>query len=391
MARKTDQEPFLLARGGPFFDLQKEAGLVQAERLNSFRRAAFFVGVTWLVPLMICVMAGTAFGPLTARPYLLDPGVWARSFLAIGLFVLAEAQIEKGLHDGVVHFFGSGLLPLSSLSGAKSAVARALRRRDNALAEAVFALLAIGASVFLLWNMRDQTVASWAVKSGPDGVSYTAAAWWSIVVSNTLFWFLLMRAVWRHIIWSMLLKTFSQLETRLVATHPDGHAGLAFVGRYPNVYVLFTIAVSCVVAAAVTHQVLHGTLTASTFGIVAGLWLVVITAYFGLPLLSFVRPLLDLKGKTVHAASQRATDYQRQVEHKTLGGNIAVPSDETGSTDLPDPGKLYDSAKKLSPVLITKSAMIPVFLSALLPFVAVGLTQLPVKELLPVLKRLLLL
>ena len=42
-------------------------------------------------------------------------------------------------------------------------------------------------------------------------------------------------------------------------------------------------------------------------------------------------------------------------------------------------------------MLVTRSTLVPVSAAALLPFVAIGLTQLPMKELAPILKRLLLL
>jgi hypothetical protein len=41
-----------------------------------------------------------------------------------------------------------------------------------------------------------------------------------------LFWFLLLRWLWRHAVWGLLLRDLARLELRLVATHPDGAGGL---------------------------------------------------------------------------------------------------------------------------------------------------------------------
>lgn len=141
------------------------------------------MAIIWLVPFTICLIAGTAFEPLDTRPYLIDPGVWTKSFVAIGLFILAEARIEKGLHGGVTHFHQSGLLPLSSLAPANAAVAQALQRRDNA---AKVRCWPAGASLFLLRNMRDQTAASWAVIPGAVGSQAAIAS----VDLSTHPWFL---------------------------------------------------------------------------------------------------------------------------------------------------------------------------------------------------------
>ena len=351
-----------------------------------------FVAAAWGVPLLLAVVAGTALGPLELRPYLLDPGVWARSFLAIGFLILAETQVENQLRDGVKQFFAGQLVTENALGAARSAMVKALERRNSMWAELICLLFAVTASLLLLSNTQNQTASSWAVTVANAQRSLSAAAWWSVIVSNTLFWFLLSRSVWRHVIWSLLLLALSRLETRLVATHPDGHAGLAFVGRYPNAYMLFTVAVSSVVSAAVTHQILHSTITASALGAVMALSLIALSAYFGIPLLCFVRQILDLKKRTLLAASTVATNYQRQVERGILGKNVVADDDNADvHEELADPGKLFEAAKKLSPMLVTRSTLIPVFAAALLPFVLVGLTQLPFKELLPIVKRLLLL
>ncbi len=387
----SDNQPFLIARGGPFYDLQLKAKLVHTTGLNPLVRAVIFVAVAWGIPLILSLAAGTAFGPLEARPFLLDPGAWARFFLAIGLLVLAETQIEEHLREGVRQLFDGRLLAAGSLAPAKAAVAKALKRRNSSLAELVCLLLAVFASWYFVTIMRSDASPSWTVSINDAGKSPSPAAWWSIIVSNTLFWFLVGRALWRHIIWSLLLGTLSRLETRLVATHPDGHAGLGFVGKYPNAYVLFTVAVSCVISAAVTHQVLHGTFTASAIGTVMGIWLIMIYAYFGIPLAGFMRLLTVLKRRTLLAAAARGTEYQRQAERKTLGENVFANEDKASDDDIPDPGKFYEAAKKLSPMLVTRATLVPVSAAALLPFVAVGLTQLPLKELTPILKHLLVL
>src|SRR5690606_1752600 len=77
---------FLLAHGGPFYELQRRLGLLRENALRAVPRALLFVGLAWGVPLIISLAQGGAIGPAEARPFLLDPGVWARFFIAIGLF-----------------------------------------------------------------------------------------------------------------------------------------------------------------------------------------------------------------------------------------------------------------------------------------------------------------
>jgi hypothetical protein len=383
-------EPFLIARGGPFFTAQRRLGLVGRNGLRPLRRALVLVAITWGVPLLLTIAAGTAFGQLDGRPYLLDPGVWARSCLAVAMLVIAEGQIEARLKLCVDQFFTTPLLAPGSIDAANSVVSEALRRRDSSVAEVLCLLISIAASSLVFSNMSGQTMSSWALTITGASVTISAAAWWSIIVSNTMFWFLLTRAVWRHIIWGSLLARLASLDLRLVATHPDTHGGLGFVGAYPNAYVTFTIATSCVFAAMLARQILHEVVTVASFGVLMGVWLVVVYLFFGIPLALFAVTLSELKAKTLRAASRQATEFQRLVERDTLGRNISC-DDLTPPGDVADPMKFYEAVGKLSPLIINRSTLLPVTVVALLPLLAVGATQLPFKSLLPVVKHLLML
>ena len=66
-------------------------------------------------------------------------------------------------------------------------------------------------------------------------------------------------------------------------------------------------------------------------------------------------------------------------------------AETAASSDIPDPTKFYAATTKLSTFLISRSAIVPVAAAALLPLVAAGATQLPVRELLKVAKSLILL
>jgi hypothetical protein len=314
---QNDAQPFLIARGGPFYDLQLKARLIGAKDLNPIARALIFVAVAWGIPCIMSMAAATAYGPLAARPFLVDPGAWARFFLAIGLLVLAETQIEEHLRTAVKQLFDGPLLTTNSLGPAKAAAAKALRRRNSSLADLISLLLAILASAFLISNMQDQPPSSWAVSVDAGLTSPSLAAWWSIVISNTLFWFLLMRALWRHIIWSLLLLDFSRLETQLVAAHPDGHAGLGFVGkRLVHGGSELRHLRGC--NASGPARLVHGISDQHGYGSLVGIHFRLFWHSAGrLHAVAF-----RSQKRTLLAASERGTEYQRQLERKTLGRNL---------------------------------------------------------------------
>jgi len=383
---------FLAAHGGPFYGLQQQLGLLREDAFRAGPRAFLFVGLAWGVPLVLSLIAGDAFGTHVARPYLLELGVWSRFFIAIGLFMLMEKQVEEGLRSHLIQFARAPLLAPGSFEPAAEAVTRALKRRDASLAEFGCLIIAILITIFMYIRLSDTETSSWMVRVSSGGNSLTIAGWWIFIVSNPLFCFLLFRWLWRLCVWSMLLSELANLELRLVATHPDGHGGLAFIGLYPNAYATYVFALSCVVGATIAQEFLSGDVTMSTYGLVMGGWLLIVLMIFTLPLLSFHKPLTELKRRTYLAYSALATRHQRVAERELLGRNISVSEDAEphAGNEITDPSKMFATTQKLSVFLVNRSALLPISAAALIPLVAAGASQLPIKEIVKVMKRLLL-
>ena len=169
-----------------------------------------------------------------------------------------ERLVEERLRAHLRQFVRAPLLAPAAMPAAAEAVVRALRRRDLRLAElacaiAAYAITLCGAALSLAAD-----ASSWLVTVGPEGARLTAAGWWCALVSSPLFWFLLLRWLWRHAVWGMLLHDLARLELRLVATYPDGAGGLAFIGHYPNAFAAFVFALSCALGAALARTLLQG-------------------------------------------------------------------------------------------------------------------------------------
>lgn len=392
MSDKAQIGEFLAAHGGPFYELQRRLGLLQAGALKAERRALLFVGLAWGIPFLLSLAEGTLISG-AGKPYLLDFGVWARFFVAVGAFILAERQVEPQLRVTLDQFARAPLIAPDSFLNAARIVTTALRRRNSALAEAICLAIAVVASIVAVLNLVDADTASWATRGSADSGIFTLAGWWCILVSFPIFWFLLLRGLWRHLVWAMLLSALSREKLQLVVTHPDGKAGLAFVGRYPNAYALFMFGMSCVVGAILAHQLQDGELPMAIYGYVMAAWLIIVLALFAIPLLAFAMPLSALKMETFAISGAQATRAMRQAERKLLGANVAV-SDAVEAKDQPDiadPSKHYEAARKLSVFLLNRSALVPLGAAALLPLVAAGMTKLPYKELFAIVKKLLLL
>lgn len=383
---------FLAFRGGPFYELQYRLRLLRRNSLHAGSRAVLYVALAFGIPFLLALPDSLSFDSSGHR-FLTDPGTWARFVVAIAAFVFAEAQVETGLRMKLLNFQTSRLIAETSLNDAVAAVNRALRRRNSFAAEAVCAIIALVFSLAGYFRLHQADISSWAVTVLPDGRHVTLAGWWTLFFSQPLFVFLLSRAFWRHLVWAQLLRRISRLELRLVSTHPDGKGGLAFLATYPNAYTLFIFGMSAALAAALAKHQLNEGLTPTVLTTVMTVWLGLVLAVFGHPLSAFSWPLFELRQKTLVRLAAQATTYFRIAERKLLGENMAANSEaEAQETEEPDdPSKQYATVGKQSTVLLSRSALVPVGLAALLPFAIVAATVLPLKEIGAVLKKILLL
>ncbi|HEV7310889.1 hypothetical protein [Ensifer sp.] len=381
---------YLASHGGPFFELQARLKLLRANALQSGKRALLFVALAWGVPFLLGLPDSLSLDH-AQRSFLTDPGVWAKFFIAIAAFVLAEQQVERGLRIKLGQFSRAPLIAPTSMPAAAQAISTALKRRDSRLAELVCLGLAALAALLSFLNFHTSDVSFWAVQHTAEGNRITAAGWWSICVSLPFFVFLFLRGVWRHLVWAQLLRRIADLELRLVAAHPDGKGGLGFLSQYPNAYMFFVFGMSAAIAAAVMKHLLQETLSMTTFSMIMSGWLAIVIAFFAYPLSAFSKPLAKLKESGLLMLGVQATRFQRAAERKVLGRNVAADPGPEADEEIADPGKLFDATKKLSTMLISRDAVVPVAAAALIPFAVAGATRLPYKEVFSVLKKLLLL
>ena len=62
-----------------------------------------------------------------------------------------------------------------------------------------------------------------------DAGKLSYAGWWFVLISAPLFRLLLLRWLWRIVLWAIFISRVTHLHLRLVPTHPDLAAGLGFL------------------------------------------------------------------------------------------------------------------------------------------------------------------
>jgi hypothetical protein len=390
-ARADGAADFLIAHGGPFYELQSRLNLLHQHNLAAGRRAALFAAMAWLPLALLSLVQGTAIGSFEELTFLLDFSAYARFLLAVAIFVLMEPMAEQRLRRLVSHFVESGLVLQTQLPTAAATLLKALQRRDSRTAEIVALVVAYALSYLMV--RANQTIApeSWLSTLQDGAVRLSLAGWWCLLISTPLFFFLLVRWVWRFVVWGLFLADLAKLDLQLAVMHPDRTGGLAFIGEYPPAFTAFVFALSSVFAAAAAKAILHAGADFHIFLYLMAAWLVLIILLFAWPLAAFVRPLGAFKKRMLLESSALAERANRAIEQRWLG-HVHDQKDAPAAAGTPsrsDLAAVYDAARKMKSFPLSKASVLPLAIAVLVPMVAVGATQLPIKELLKSASRLL--
>jgi hypothetical protein len=382
---------FLIAHGGPFYELQARLNLLHRHNLAAGRRALLFGAIAWLPLAFLSLIQGTALGGFDQHPFLLDFSAYARFLLAVGIFVLMEPIAEQRLRRLVSHFVDSGLVLQAQLPAAATALLKALQRRDSRTAEIVALVVAYALSYAMIKGNQAIAPQSW-LSTLQDGAAHLSlAGWWCLLISAPLFFFLLVRWVWRFVVWGLFLGDLAKLDLQLAVLHPDRTGGLAFIGEYPPAFTAFVFALSSVFAAAAAKAILHAGVDFHIFLYVMAAWLVLTIVLFAWPLAAFVRPLGEFKKRMLLKSSALAERANRAIEQRWLGHapdqkDAPKPPDTPSRSDL---AAVYEAARKMKSLPLSKASVLPLAIAVLVPMVGVGATQLPIREILKFASRLL--
>jgi hypothetical protein len=346
--------------------------------------------LAWLPLLLLALLQGHAIDPHHERAVLLDFSVYAFA-IAIALFVLMEQASETRMAVLVEQFTAQSILADTSRERFSMARERAQRRTNSWIAEMALAVAAyVLAYVWLSRGAARSDAGTWFGAIVDGSFEPTLAGWWALLVALPLFWFSLGRWVWRLIVWGLLLYDVAACELRLVATHVDRCGGLAFVGEYPNTFLLFTLALSTVAAATVLKLVVYANASLMSFKFaVLGLIAFVLAACV-LPLTAFAPALMRLKRERLMRYSALITRYYSAFDTRLIDTDPA-PESPGPPASLADLARSYDAVASIRPLPVSKRTFVPLVVTAVLPFAVVAATQMPVKQVLQSVKSLLLL
>ena len=379
----TDPSSLRPAKGGPFFRLLLRTRLMRSDLTLVTRRAVFLSLLAWLPLLVLSTIEGAALGQAVTIPFLYDFPVSVRLLIALPLLILAEGVIDARTMESVRHFVRSGLVEEKKFPEFRSTVRQTLRMRDSILAEGIMVAVVIFSTAFLRLEFSG-SASTWQVLVSPSGATRTMAGWWHVFVSLPIFQFLMVRWLWRYLIWCRLLWRISRLDLQLIPTHPDRAAGLGFLGSAQAWFGIIVLAFSSILSSHWGEKILFGESSLYDYKMmILGYVVLVLLVLLG-PLLVFSFRLLEVKRRGLLEYGTLANRYTRTFDRKWIRGETPEGEALIGSADiqsLADLGNSFQIIREMRPFPIDLwTTIVPIAALTIVPFLPLALTVLPFDE-----------
>jgi hypothetical protein len=350
-------------------------GLLRSASSGTIRLVIAAVAVTWIPPAILAAFHGLD----SLRSFLLDYAAQSRLLVVIPLLILAEPPLVARLARVARHFQNAGLIKEVDLPRFASALSDFMRRGDSLIVRVVLVLLAY---MFLGSVMSVVTLSSvmpWCFDAG--GVAnLSRAGSWYIMVSLPIVLYILLRWVWRQLLWLWFLGITSRMDLQLIPSHPDQAGGLSFVEHCMRGYLPFGFAIGTIFAGAVANRVvyLHQSLAAFKYMPIVVIAIVVIVCVA--PLCVFWSTLVRTRRRGIFEYGTLAISMGRQFEHKWLvdpaqarDGALEEP-DFSATTDL---YSIVANVHAMTPFPIAKLSLIRLAIAALAPAIPLAFIALP--------------
>ncbi len=353
---------------------------------------ALAVAITWVPLIVLGAIQGLAWGPSRAQSVLLDPMILARFLVALPILIISSGKCSQIINAVAGHFLEAGLVTGAELGHFSTIVSSQTKLRNSRAANWICVVLACVCSALMTVLILPRTPISWRTVNSAGQHSMSLAGWWFVAVSQPIYLFVLLRFLYRIVLWWRFLWKTSRLSLQLHAVHPDGAGGLSFLGLTLDAFKPPAFGISASFAGSLADLMLLKAVPPNEIKYeILGVALIVV-GLFVLPLSLFYNREL-----TTRARDRDVLNYWvlveaqlRQFERKWIASG-SEPTDTLSGTD-------FSEATDLSSILerVQGMTMLPFQLSdflflvaaVLLPFLPVAALVVPISNILKTILRL---
>ena len=167
------------------------------------------------------------------------------------------------------------------------------------------------------------------------------AGTWAILVSLPMFQFLLIRWLWRYLVWMFLLFRFSTKPLKLLPSHADRSGGLGILVLAQRSFNMVFMACSIVIAGQLAMKVIDDPAAIQKIILLVGSLVVFSLILILLPMFFYTGKLVRVKQRGLLNYSYLASAMSRRFEHDWLNEH---PIEKRIEDKQVDPSMAYDYA-----------------------------------------------
>lgn len=341
--------------------------------------ASLFVLIAWVPLLVLAIIEGTAIPGKVHVPFLLDYSSICRYLIAGPVILMSEPVVRPWMKRMIRQFVVCHIIPPESIDNFRDLVDKILRLQTMALMQIILLVLSFVTSVFSADVAIHAHTSTWQTLDLPDGKVFSMAGNFQNFVSQPIFRFLWLEALYQYSLWVYFLVKLSKFPLNIHPTHADGAGGLGFIGAGQTAFTLLAFAMSCGLTGAVERLLrIHPTKLLEHWDILA-FWVTFMLVMFLGPLLAFTPKLVKAKrdalftyGKLSHNASYGFGKHWigREAEE------FDIDDDDT-SCELEHSVIAYQAVSNMRPFVFGKQIVTVFAIACVLPAVPLILTQVP--------------
>jgi hypothetical protein len=344
----TNGQEVSFVRGGPFFRAQEALGLVRPDLWNVGRRIAALIAIGWLPPLLITIFSNPGGLPSFVTAY----RIHARMLVAVPALLLGEIFMESRFGAVLAHLRRAGVLEARDMAHMDAVLARLVRLRDAFLPELAVLVLLIVHTATSYRGLVGLDPTAWLGQGAGADLRLTPAGWYAVLISAPLFEFLLGLGLWKWLLWTFFAFNLSRRNLKLIATHPDKHGGLGFLGLTASAFAPIAFAAVIVIGATWRHDILHHAARLMDYRMPAIVLVLIIVAIALGPLLFFVPGLMALRRTAILEYGILGQIHSAEFHEKWIlhrAGHESEFLQPPESTTLANFGRNYQKIAQLNP------------------------------------------
>lgn len=363
-----DLDDFSLINNGMFYKVASRLSVGGTSKSHLVKRVLLIIVITWLPLLALSALQGLAIGSKVDITFLKDFAIQAKFLLILPLLIFAEGPFDLRLKELTLQFFKSGILDDSDLASFET-----IKKKVKGWSESIWPDIFI--LVIILVNLIPRLISAGARDTSiwvfiPDNTtaSLSLAGIFLAIVSGPFFQFIMLRWLWRWILWFIYFRELSRMPLKLTSAHPDMSGGIGFLGYPPGPFIQVVFALALLFSTAIAEFVYFHHEKLQSFYPVMGAFALLAILMNVLPLLVFMKPMVNQRRKGYFEFSALIHDHHMQFDEKWMRKphteSLPGIADASSMTDF---NQSFDVVRNMKLFPFDTKIMVSSILIAILP------------------------